>query len=144
MTDETSEPISDEELAQLSHKAARWRAKGEWLEPRFHGATIEKLLSKIGDVDEERMAWRAATLDLRASLDAERERADRAEADVVYLKTRVREIADELDDTALRAMEAWPKGANGPIAVAAYEAMAERQRHAVFMLRAALIRTERP
>lgn len=77
-------------------------------------------------------------------LDAKDATIARLSAVIEYLRTRVKEITDELDHAALGAMESWPKGANGPIAIAAYESMAERQRKAVHMLRAALMRTSDP
>ena len=63
--------------------------------------------------------------------------------DVGYLTGRTREILDQyLDHKMLEAQTTWPKGANGPIAVAAYEALADRVREAVFMLKAMLVRVE--
>lgn len=71
-----------------------------------------------------------------------RDEIERLTKDVGYLRGRVREIVTDLDHTALVSMESWPKGANGPIAIAVYESMAQRQRTTVHMLRAALMRTE--
>jgi hypothetical protein len=65
-----------------------------------------------------------------------------ARKNLEYLRGRVKEITDELDHTALSALEGLPKGSNGPITIAAYESMVRRQRTAVHMLRAALMRAD--
>lgn len=65
--------------------------------------------------------------------------------DLAFLRARIKEIADELEHSAglFDSMRSWPKGSNGPIAVAAYESLVLRAERAVFMLRATRMRTER-
>ncbi len=67
------------------------------------------------------------------------------QSDVDYLREIIRDIARELEHSPglFDTMRSWPKGANGPIAVAAYESLRERAEKVTFMLRAALMRTNR-
>ena len=62
-----------------------------------------------------------------------------------YLRGRMKEVADELEHSPglFDSLRSWPPGANGPIAVAAYESLVFRAERAVFNLRAALMRTDR-
>jgi hypothetical protein len=77
------------------------------------------------------------------AVNAAETKLDRAGWDLAYLRGRVREVVSELDQPLLEAMEHWPRGSSEPAAVAAYETLSECARRAVFMFRAALMRTSR-
>ena len=60
-----------------------------------------------------------------------------------FVVDRIRMVADDLDRNGrIDAMRTWPKGANGPIAVAAYEALRDEAFRAVVFLRATALRVE--
>jgi hypothetical protein len=59
-----------------------------------------------------------------------------------YLRGRIEQIRDDLNPKMLEAQATWPKGSNGPIAIAAYEALAERVRRAVFSINYLLMMTD--
>ncbi len=58
-----------------------------------------------------------------------------------FLVSRIRDVIAKLNRQGrLNAMESWPKGSNGPLAVAAYEALAWDARWAVVWLETTLQR----
>lgn len=61
---------------------------------------------------------------------------------VEYLVTTIRETVRDLNPTMIEAAKAWPKGSNGPIAVAAYEALVLRVDRAIGFLNTACNRVD--
>lgn len=60
-----------------------------------------------------------------------------------FVIDRIRMVADDLDRNGrVDAMRTWPKGANGPLAVAAYEALRDEVFRAIVFLRATALRAE--